>query len=108
MLFRSAASFALWATASGMVQLALFALTFGMSYGGCVGLYPAVAADLFGTRNIGAVIGYLYTAVGIAALIGPTGAGFIFDHTGSYFGPIVASGLAALLAGFLALRLGPK
>ena len=106
--FAVAASFALWATASGMVQLALFALTFGMSYGGCVGLYPAVAADLFGTRNIGAVIGYLYTAVGIAALIGPTGAGFIFDHTGSYFGPIVASGLAALLAGFLALRLGPK
>jgi len=106
--FAVAASFALWATASGMVQLALFALTFGMSYGGCVGLYPAVAADLFGTRNIGAVIGYLYTAVGIAALIGPTGAGFIFDHTGSYFGPIVASGLAALLARFLALRLGPK
>lgn len=103
--FAVAASFALWATASGMIQLALFAVTFGMSYGGCVGLYPAVAADLFGTRNIGAVIGYLYTAVGIAALIGPTAAGFIFDHTGSYFGPIVASGIAAFLAGFIALSL---
>lgn len=104
--FAVAASFALWALASGMIQLALFALTFGMSYGGCVGLYPAVAADLFGTRNIGAVIGYLYTAVGIAALIGPTAAGFIFDHTGSYSGPIIASGLAAFAAGFMALRLG--
>ena len=104
--FAVAASFALWASASGMIQLALFALTFGMSYGGCVGLYPAVAADLFGTRNIGAVIGYLYTAVGIAALIGPTAAGFIFDHTGSYSGPIIASGLAAFAAGFMALRLG--
>ncbi|MBB3569851.1 MFS transporter [Rhizobium sp. BK491] len=104
--FAVAASFALWASASGMTQLTLFALTFGMSYGGCVGLYPAVAADLFGTRNIGAVIGYLYTAVGIAALIGPTAAGFIFDHTGSYSGPIIASGLAAFAAGFMALRLG--
>jgi MFS family permease len=103
--FAVAGSFALWASASGMIQLALFALTFGMSYGGCVGLYPAVAADLFGTRNIGAVIGYLYTAVGIAALIGPTAAGFIFDHTGSYSGPIIASGLAAFAAGFMALRL---
>ncbi|MFK0161347.1 MFS transporter [Rhizobium sp. NPDC090279] len=106
--FAVAASFALWASASGMIQLGLFALTFGMSYGGCVGLYPAVAADLFGTRNIGAAIGYLYTAVGIAALIGPTAAGSIFDHTGSYSGPIIASGLAALLAGFMALRLGQK
>ncbi|GAC1042898.1 MFS transporter [Rhizobium sp. No.120] len=104
--FAVAASFALWASASGMIQLVLFALTFGMSYGGCVGLYPAVAADLFGTRNIGAVIGYLYTAVGIAALIGPTAAGFIFDHTGSYSGPIIASGLAAFVAGFMVLRLG--
>jgi MFS family permease len=106
--FAVAGSFALWASASGMIQLALFALTFGMSYGGCVGLYPAVAADLFGTRNIGAVIGYLYTAVGISALIGPTAAGFIFDHTGSYSGPIIASGLAAFAAGFIALRLGHK
>lgn len=104
--FAVAGSFAIWASATGMIQLSLFALTFGMSYGGCVGLYPAVAADLFGTRHIGAVIGYLYTAVGIAALIGPTAAGFIFDRTGSYFGPIVASGMAAFVAGFIALRLG--
>ena len=106
--FAVAGSFALWASATGMIQLALFALTFGMSYGGCVGLYPAVAADLFGTRRIGAVLGYLYTAVGIAALIGPTAAGFIFDRTGSYFGPIVASGVAAFIAGFIALHLGRK
>lgn len=106
--FAVAGSFALWASATGMIQLALFALTFGMSYGGCVGLYPAVAADLFGTRRIGAVLGYLYTAVGIAALIGPTAAGFIFDRTGSYFGPIVASGVAAFIAGFIALRLERK
>lgn len=106
--FAVAGSFALWASATGMIQLALFALMFGMSYGGCVGLYPAVAADLFGTRRIGAVLGYLYTAVGIAALIGPTAAGFIFDRTGSYFGPIVASGVAAFIAGFIALRLERK
>lgn len=106
--FAVAGSFALWASATGMIQLAMFALMFGMSYGGCVGLYPAVAADLFGTRRIGAALGYLYTAVGIAALIGPTAAGFIFDRTGSYFGPIVASGVAAFIASFIALRLERK
>ncbi|NKK61894.1 MFS transporter [Rhizobium leguminosarum bv. viciae] len=103
--FAVAGSFVLWSAASGFVMLAIFAVLFGMSYGGCVGLYPAVAADLFGTRSIGAVLGYLYTAVGVAALLGPTIAGFIFDRTGSYLGPIMFSAAAAVVAGFLTLQL---
>ncbi len=103
--FGVAGSFLLWSVANGMTMLVLFTLTFGMSYGGCVGLYPAVAADLFGTRNIGTMLGYLYTAVGVAALLGPTMAGLVFDKTGSYLGPILFSMVAALVAGFLTLRL---
>ncbi|HEY9213247.1 MAG TPA: MFS transporter [Ancylobacter sp.] len=103
--FAVSGSFILWALAGGMVMLAVFAIVFGMSYGGCVGLYPAVASDLFGTRHIGAMLGYLYTAVGVAALLGPTLTGFIFDSTGSYLGPIVFSAAAAVAAGLLTLRL---
>jgi len=101
----TAASFGVWATARSMAVLALFALAFGMSYGGCVGLYPAVAADLFGGEQIGAMLGYLYTAVGIAALIGPLLAGLIYDRTGSYLVPIGASALAAIGATFLLGRI---
>lgn len=100
-----AASFGIWARAHSLAVLAVFALAFGMSYGGCVGLYPAVAADLFGTEQIGAMLGYLYTAVGIAALIGPSLAGFIYDQTGSYLVPIGASAIAATTAAGLLLRL---
>jgi MFS transporter, OFA family, oxalate/formate antiporter len=89
LIFAVAASFILWALAGGLLMLAVFAVVFGMSYGGCVGLYPVVVADLFGTCHIGAVLGYLYTAVGVAALLGPTLTGFIFDSTGSYLGPIL-------------------
>jgi MFS family permease len=96
-----AASFSIWAAAHSVVLLAAFALTFGMSYGGCVGLYPAVAADLFGTAQIGAKLGYLYTSVGIAALIGPPVAGLIYDSSGSYLVPISASAIAALFAAIL-------
>jgi MFS family permease len=103
--FAVAGCFVLWCLATGFVTLAVFAVLFGMSYGGCVGLYPAVAADLFGTRRIGAMLGYLYTAVGVAALIGPPATGFIFDRTGSYRGPIVASTVVAVVAGVLVLRL---
>lgn len=100
-----AISFLLWASAGGFLALAVFALLFGAAYGGCVGLYPAVATDLFGTRNIGAVLGYLYTGVGVAALLGPTVAGFAFDRTGAYLGPILASAAAAAVAAALTLRL---
>jgi OFA family oxalate/formate antiporter-like MFS transporter len=103
--FTVAGSFVLWSAAGGFVMLALFAILFGMSYGGCVGLYPAVATDLFGTRHIGAMLGYLYTAVGVAALLGPTVTGFVFDATGSYFGPIMVSTVAAFAAGLLTHRL---
>jgi MFS family permease len=104
--FSVAAAFILWAVAGGFPLLALFAVTFGMSYGGCVGLYPAVAADLFGTQNIGAMLGYLYTAVGLAALLGPPLAGHIFDLTGSYLSSILVSAASAAIAGALTFRLG--
>lgn len=103
--FAVAGSFILWALADGMAMLAGFAIMFGVSYGGCVGLYPAVAADLFGTHHIGAMLGYLYTAVGVAALLGPTVTGFIFDSAGSYLCPILFSAAAAVAAGILTLRL---
>ena len=100
-----AVSFLLWAIATNFALLAAFAVLFGAAYGGCVGLYPAVAANLFGTRNIGAILGYLYTGVGIAALFGPPLAGFVFDRTGTYLAPITASALAAATASVLTLGL---
>jgi MFS family permease len=103
--FAVAVSFLIWAVAGGMASLAVFALLFGMSYGGCVGLYPAVAVGLFGPRDLGATLGYLYSAVGIAALVGPTLTGFVFDRTGSYLAPILVSAAASAAAGLLTLRL---
>ena len=100
-----AGSFVIWATATGFSQLAIFAVVFGMSYGGTVGLYPAVATDLFGSRHIGSMIGYLYTSVGFAALVGPSLAGFTFDFTGSYRAPIVICIVISVVAAGLAAQL---
>lgn len=100
-----AGSFFLWAMAGGLLGLAAFCVMFGAAYGGCVGLYPAVAAHLFGATHIGATLGYLYTSVGIAALIGPTAAGYAFDRAGGYGAPILASAAAATLAAVLTLKL---
>ncbi len=106
--FALAGCFLLWAAATSFALLAAFAVLFGLSYGGCVGLYPAVAAELFGARHIGAVLGLLYTGVGVAALLGPTLAGLVFDLTGSYAVPILVSAAAAALSGLLIIGLGPR
>lgn len=101
LLLAVAGAFGIWANAYGIGGLASFAVAFGISYGGCVGLYPAVVAEIFGVERIGSTLGGLYTAVGISALLGPPLAGYAFDMTASYALPIDASAIASILAAFL-------
>lgn len=100
-----AGSFVFWSFADNYAMLAAFAFVFGAAYGGCVGLYPVVAVELFGAERISTVLGYLYTGVGIAALLGPTVAGIAYDSVGSYLLPIFGSAAAAVIAAVATLRL---
>ena len=74
----------IWAVSATFWPLAIFALVFGLAYGGWVALLPAVVMDYFGGRNVSGIIGILYTSAGVGALIGPSAAGFIFDVSRSY------------------------
>lgn len=91
----------LWPSASSFWTLGVFAMTFGAFAGGCIALYPAVAADVFGTRWSSAILGVLYTAVGIAAVAGPLLAAFTFDRTGSYVVSIYFAATCAAIAAIL-------
>jgi MFS transporter, OFA family, oxalate/formate antiporter len=91
-----------WLGAHTFVSLALFAVLFGAANGGCISLYPSIAASWFGTANLGAIIGALYIAVGIAAVAGGSIAGLLFDVYQSYAASIVLGAVCALLsAGFI-------
>ena len=79
-----ALSYLLWWVALGYAELALFALWFGLSYGGIVSLLPALCMDLFGARAVSSIIGTLYTGAGLGNLLGPVLAGAVFDARGSY------------------------
>lgn len=87
-----------WLGATSFPALALFAVLFGAANGGCISLYPALAATWFGTANLGAILGGLYIAVGIAAMAGGSLAGWLFDAYGSYSVAIAVSGGCALLS----------
>lgn len=78
------ASYFLWNGAGGYAALVVFALWFGVSYGGIVSLLPAICMDLFGARAVSSIIGTLYTGAAFGNLLGPVVAGAVFDHTSSY------------------------
>lgn len=88
----------LWSIAHGFVALVVFALLFGAANGGCIALYPAVASNWFGTANLGAILGALYIAVGIAAIAGGSVAGLLYDLYQSYTLPIALAAGSALLS----------
>ncbi|OWG19006.1 MFS transporter [Delftia sp. K82] len=97
----------LWSMAQGFTALAGFALAFGAVNGGCIALYPAVAATWFGTRSLGAILGALYVSVGIAAVAGGSLAGLLFDLSGSYTSSILLAGGSAVLSA-LAVRMAAR
>jgi MFS family permease len=77
-------SYLLWWGAPGYLAFALFALWFGLSYGGIVSLLPALCMDLFGARAVSSIIGTLYTGAALGNLFGPVLAGAMFDSRGNY------------------------
>jgi OFA family oxalate/formate antiporter-like MFS transporter len=43
----------------------------GFCFGGFLALYPAITADCFGVKNVGANYGLMFTAYGAGGLLGP-------------------------------------
>ncbi|OKB65057.1 MFS transporter [Serratia marcescens] len=87
-----------WSVAHSFTALAIFALLFGAANGGCIALYPAVASTWFGTANLGAILGALYIAVGIAAVGGGSVAGWLYDLYQNYTLSIAWAGVSAALS----------
>ncbi|WP_413730217.1 MFS transporter [Sodalis sp. RH22] len=87
-----------WLEAHSFWSLAIFALLFGVANGGCIALYPAVAAGWYGTTNLGAILGALYISVGVAAVAGGSLGGLLFDLSHTYSASILFSTFCALLS----------
>lgn len=62
----------------------LFATIFGFGYGATVVIQSPIAADLFGLKSHGTILGMLVFVATIGGAVGPLAAGAIFDLTGAY------------------------
>ncbi len=103
-LVSMAATYLLWLAAGGYFALAVFALWFGLSYGGIVSLMPAICMDLFGARAVASIVGTLYSGAALGNLLGPVVAGAVFDSTGSY-APVMWGCLAlSVISGFASMK----
>jgi sugar phosphate permease len=72
--------------------LYFFAFLFGVALGGDYMIIPLMAAELFGIKTMGRVMGLVITVDGVAEALAPMLAARIRDVTGSY-----ANGFAALI-----------
>jgi len=87
------------------LPLILYASAIGFNFGGNFALMPTGCATLFGTKNVGSNYPFLFTAYGIAGIVGPMLGGFVRDTTGSYLWAFIPAGVACLTGAILALSL---
>jgi len=70
----------------------------GLNFGGNFALFPSATADYFGTKNIGMNYGWIFTAYGVAGILGPVVGGVLFDATQSYVMAFVFAGILCFIA----------
>ncbi len=76
----------------------LFSALVGMNFGGNFALFPSATADYFGTKHFGVNYGFMFTAYGVAGIMGPVVGGILFDATGKYVLASVFAGILCFLA----------
>jgi len=92
-------------TASIMVFIGLGFV--GYCYGAIIAVYPVAVTDVFGALAAPRIYGQVFTAWGLAGLLGPWFSGWLFDLTGTY---TIALVIAVLLSGIsiVAIRHCPQ
>ncbi len=94
-----------YASVPGVIYL--FAFIFGIGLGGDYMIIPLMAAELFGLKVMGRVMGLVLMIDGIGEALGPILAGWLRDQTGSY-----SLGFTSLIVlsvvGVVAVALLPK
>jgi len=104
MLVAGGVTLLLFAHIPGIIYL--FAIIFGIGLGGDYMIIPLMAAELFGVKVMGRLMGVVLTADGVAEAVVPMYIGNLRDHSPSYaLGFYVLVGLA--LIGAVAIGLLP-
>ena len=96
----------------GSTSAAMFATTLVLVYftwGEIYSLFPSTVGDYFGTKHATSNYAVLYTAKGVATLIGSWGLGAVlYERSGSWATGFYISAVMALIAAAMAVGLRPR
>ena len=70
----------------------------GLNFGGNFALFPSATSDYFGTRHFGVNYGWIFTAYGVAGILGPVAGGVLFDATQQYVMAFLFAGMLCFTA----------
>jgi MFS family permease len=85
----------------------------GFNFGGNFALFPAITADYFGNKRVGSNYGYVFTAYGIAGILGPQLAGLFKDSAQNnadpqvWMAPFIIAGVACLIGALIMIFTKP-
>ena len=86
----------------------IFALLYGIGFGGRVPLLTAIRGDYFGRRNFATILGVSQAPMNLVMMGAPIAAGYLFDRLGSYTVPfLILAGLNLLGASMILLARKP-
>ena len=95
-------------TNSSILIFAFITCALFFCFGGNFSLFPTATSDLFGSENLGANYGILFTAYGIAGFIGAVGVDLFVRAFGSYLLLFIIMGLMSFVAVVIVYFLKPQ
>ncbi|KAJ3354592.1 hypothetical protein HDU83_005043 [Entophlyctis luteolus] len=87
----------IWYFSSSLPVLYAFTFVNGFMSGAFWVVFPVVVAEFFGVEKLGGLVGILYTANAVGAIVGPAVAGAFRDHVG-YGAMVLFCGALTLLS----------
>lgn len=70
----------------------------GLNFGGIFALFPSATSDYFGAKHFGVNYGWIFTAYGVAGILGPVVGGMLFDVTAQYVMAFLFAGILCFVA----------
>lgn len=89
-----------WLACKDFGSLMAYGIVYGFFAGGVISLMPGVAAELFGIKKLGGIIGLLYSSTAVGNLLSAPIGGFLLAAAKSYTPSIAVAG-AFLLSGMV-------
>ena len=81
----------------------LFAVLYGVAFGGRIPLMTSIRGEYFGRKAFASIMGWSMLPNGIVMAVAPVWAGWVFDNYGQYTVPFLAYAIINIVGAFVML-----